>query len=151
MGRKQMLVGLGVVMVMGLAVYLRLWTIDYNFSSTETQLLRRQFDLASREAMDESAVWRKRYDDEEVKSSACQRELIKEVMGSIRGNSLCCMIAYTIEIGFGIKQLLKEDGAGSIKKKLDLLQKENIDLLERLESLKQELESEKLKCSLRQI
>lgn len=38
---------------------------------------RRQFDLASREAMDESAVWRKRYDDEEKKSSACQKELIK--------------------------------------------------------------------------
>ncbi|XP_060201551.1 uncharacterized protein LOC132630049 [Lycium barbarum] len=126
-GRKQIFLGLGLVMVMGLAVYLRLWTIDYKFSSTETELLRRQFDLASREAMDESAVWRKRYDDEEVKSSACQKELIK------------------------IKQLLKEDSTASIKKKLDLLQKENIDLLERLESLKQELESEKLKCSMRQI
>ncbi|XP_049407444.1 uncharacterized protein LOC125870938 [Solanum stenotomum] len=126
-GRKQIFLGLGLVMVMGLAVYLRLWTIDYNFSSSETELLRRQFDLASREAMDESAVWRKRYDDEEKISSSCQKELIK------------------------IKQLLKEDGAAGIKKKLDLLQKENIDLLERLESLKQELESEKLKCSMKQI
>ncbi|XP_019223987.1 PREDICTED: uncharacterized protein LOC109205702 isoform X1 [Nicotiana attenuata] len=124
-GRKQILVGLGLVMIMGLAVYLRLWTIDYRFSANETELLRRQFDLASREAMDESAVWRKRYDDEEVKSTSCQKELIK--------------------------QLLKEDGAASSKKKLDMLQKENIDLLERLESLKQELESEKLKCSMRQI
>ncbi|OIT33670.1 PREDICTED: uncharacterized protein LOC109205702 isoform X2 [Nicotiana attenuata] len=123
-GRKQILVGLGLVMIMGLAVYLRLWTIDYRFSANETELLRRQFDLASREAMDESAVWRKRYDDEEVKSTSCQKELIK---------------------------LLKEDGAASSKKKLDMLQKENIDLLERLESLKQELESEKLKCSMRQI
>lgn len=77
--------------------------------------------------MDESAVWRKRYDDEEVKSTSCQKELVK------------------------IKLLLKEDGAASSKKKLDMLQKENIDLLERLESLKQELESEKLKCSMRQI
>ncbi|XP_009631615.1 uncharacterized protein [Nicotiana tomentosiformis] len=126
-GRKQILVGLGLVMVMGLAVYLRLWTIDYRFSANETELLRRQFDLASREAMDESAVWRKRYDDEQVKSTSCQNELVK------------------------IKQLLKEDGATGSNKKLDLLQKENIDLLERLESLKQELESEKLKCSMRQI
>ncbi|XP_060201559.1 uncharacterized protein LOC132630053 isoform X2 [Lycium barbarum] len=76
-GRKQIFLGLGLVMVMGLAVYLRLWTIDYKFSSTETELLRRQFNLASREAMDESAVWRKRYNDEEVKSSACQKEVIK--------------------------------------------------------------------------
>ncbi|KAF3652767.1 hypothetical protein BC332_23056 [Capsicum chinense] len=126
MGRKQMFLVLGLVMVMGLAVYLRLWTIDYHFSSTETELLRRQFDLASREAMDESAMWRKRFDDEEDKSSTCQKELNK------------------------IKQSLKEDGAAATKKKLDLLQKENIDLLERLESLKQELESEKLKCSMKQ-
>ncbi|XP_059306552.1 uncharacterized protein LOC132057997 [Lycium ferocissimum] len=134
-GRKQIFLGLGLVMVMGLAVYLRLWTIDYKFSSTETELLRRQFNLASREAMDESAVWRKRYNDEEVKSSACQKEVIK-------------IGAYAT---LSIKQLLKEDSTASIKKKLDLLQKENIDLLERLESLKQELESEKLKCSMRQI
>ncbi|KAH0635552.1 hypothetical protein KY289_035467 [Solanum tuberosum] len=39
-GRKQIFLGLGLVMVMGLAVYLRLWTIDYNFSSSETELLR---------------------------------------------------------------------------------------------------------------
>lgn len=39
-GRKQIFLGLGLVMVMGLAVYLRLWTIDYNFSSNETELLR---------------------------------------------------------------------------------------------------------------
>ncbi|PHT38446.1 hypothetical protein CQW23_22019 [Capsicum baccatum] len=77
MGRKQMFLVLGLVMVMGLAVYLRLWTIDYHFSSTETELLRRQFDLASREAMDESAMWRKRFDDEEDKSSTCQKELNK--------------------------------------------------------------------------
>ncbi|PHT71890.1 hypothetical protein T459_22675 [Capsicum annuum] len=32
-----------------------------------------------------------------------------------------------------IKQSLKEDGAAATKKKLDLLQKENIDLLDRLE------------------
>ncbi|CAN4117067.1 unnamed protein product [Withania somnifera] len=127
MGRKQIFMGLGLIMVMGLAVYLRLWTIDYNISSSETELLRRQFDLASREAMDESAQWRKRYDDEKTNSSACHEELIK------------------------VKQLLKEDSAAGIKKKLDLLQKENIDLLERLESLKQELELEKLKCSMRHI
>lgn len=51
---------------------------------------RRQFDLASREAMDESAVWRKRYDDEEKISSACQKELIKVGMFSFR--------IYTIDV-----------------------------------------------------
>ncbi|XP_061369965.1 uncharacterized protein LOC133312734 [Gastrolobium bilobum] len=39
------------------AVYFRLWAIDYNISSYNTELLRRQFDIANREAMDESAEW----------------------------------------------------------------------------------------------
>lgn len=38
--RKQIFLGIGLVMVMGLAMYLRLWTIDYHFSSSETELLR---------------------------------------------------------------------------------------------------------------
>lgn len=36
---------------------------------------RRQFDFASREAMDESAEWRRRYDDEFDKASKCFSEL----------------------------------------------------------------------------
>ena len=55
---KKMLVGLVLVVFLGNAFYLLLCTIDYSISSDEGDLLRRQFDLASREAMDESAEWR---------------------------------------------------------------------------------------------
>ncbi|CAA2953903.1 uncharacterized protein LOC111369401 [Olea europaea var. sylvestris] len=127
--RRQILIALGLVMLMGIAVYLRLWTIDYRISSSETELLRKQFDLANREAMDESAEWRQRFDAEVEKTSTCYKDLseIKESLRHKAGDSV------------------------GLKKKLEILQKENMDLLERVESLKQELESEKLKCSMRQI
>ncbi|CAI9778989.1 unnamed protein product [Fraxinus pennsylvanica] len=127
--RRQILITLGLVMLMGIAVYLRLWTIDYRISSSETELLRKQFDLANREAMDESAEWRQRFDAEVEKTSKCFKELL-EIKESLRHKS-------GDAIGF--------------KKKLETLQKENMDLLERVESLKQDLEAEKLKCSMRQI
>ncbi|KAL6534175.1 hypothetical protein OROHE_013100 [Orobanche hederae] len=73
--RRQLLIALGIVMLIGIAVYLRLWTIDYRISSNDTELLRRQFDFASREAMDESAEWRRRYDGEFDKASKCFSEL----------------------------------------------------------------------------
>lgn len=38
-----MLVGLVIVMLMGTAVYLRLWIIDYTVSSADTELLRFSF------------------------------------------------------------------------------------------------------------
>lgn len=34
------LIGLGLAMAMGLAIYLRLWTIDYRITSDETELIR---------------------------------------------------------------------------------------------------------------
>lgn len=123
------MITLGLVMLMGIAVYLRLWTIDYRISSSETELLRKQFDLANREAMDESAEWRQRFDTEVEKTSKCFKEL-SEIKESLRHKS--------------------GDTIG-LKKKLETLQKENMDLLERVETLKQELEAEKLKCSMRQI
>ncbi|KAL2487456.1 hypothetical protein Adt_32212 [Abeliophyllum distichum] len=127
--RRQILIALGLVMLMGVAVYLRLWTIDYRISSSETELLRKQFDLANREAMDESAEWRHRYDAELEKTAKCFKEL-SEIKESCRHKAV--------------------DTTG-LNKKLEILQKENMDLLERVESLKQELEAEKLKCSMRQI
>ncbi|KAM7526214.1 hypothetical protein LguiA_016116 [Lonicera macranthoides] len=127
-GRKPVLVGLAVLMLLGIAVYSRLWTIDYRLSSDETQLLRRQFDLASRDAMDESAEWRFKYDREVERSTKCVKELIQ------------------------IKESLQKKGnaAANASRKLEMLQKENIGLLERVETLKQELEGEKLKCSMQQ-
>ena len=38
--RKKILVGLAVAMFLGVAVYLRLWTIDYSFSSDDSEILR---------------------------------------------------------------------------------------------------------------
>ncbi|KAL8516635.1 hypothetical protein ACS0TY_015047 [Phlomoides rotata] len=124
--RRQILIALGLVMFLGIAVYLRLWTIDYRISSNDSDLLRRQFDLANQEAMDESAEWRKRFDLEFEKSAKCSRELdkIKKSTGEIEASSV-------------------------LNRKMEMLQKENMDLLERVESLKQELEAEKLKCSMR--
>ncbi|KAG5549876.1 hypothetical protein RHGRI_014994 [Rhododendron griersonianum] len=132
-GRSPVLIGLALVMVLGIAVYFRLWVIDYRISSNEAELLRlnvkfkhlrRQFDSANREAMEESAEWRLRYDEEVKKSRKCATVLIE------------------------MKKSLKtkvEDA--SINGKLEMLQKENIDLLQRVESLRQELEGEKLKCN----
>ncbi|GMN39143.1 hypothetical protein TIFTF001_008370 [Ficus carica] len=121
--RNEILVGLAVMMFLGVAVYLRLWSIDYSASSSDTDLLRRQFDLTSKEAMDESAEWRLRYDEEAERTSQCLNEL-KQLKDSSK----------------------KDIDVTSINQKLEMLQKENTALLERIEALKQQLEAEKLKC-----
>lgn len=74
-GRRQILIVLGLVFFLGIAAYVKLWTIDYRMSSEEALLLRQQFDLANREAMDESAEWRRRYDAEVDKFRNCIKEL----------------------------------------------------------------------------
>lgn len=121
--------GLAVAMFLGIAVYLRLWTIDYSFSSDDSEILRRQFDLANREAMDESAEWRLKYDVEVERSTECVKQL-NQIKGSFEN---------------------KVEDAPSINQKLAMLQKENTALLERVEALKQELEDAKLKCNLHKI
>ncbi|KAL5067878.1 hypothetical protein RYX36_018765 [Vicia faba] len=128
MKRRSTLVSLAFLMFMGIAVYFRLWAIDYNISIDDSEILRRQFDIANREAMDESAEWRQKYDSEVDRVNKCSKELqvFKE---SSR----------------------KEDDASSsgINHKFAVLQKENAILLERVETLKRELEEEKLKCNSR--
>ncbi|KAF8397692.1 hypothetical protein HHK36_016614 [Tetracentron sinense] len=126
--RRGIFISLVLVIVLGIVVYLRLWAIDYTISSQDTQFIRSQFDLANKEAMDESAEWRLKYDEEVKRATMCVKELIV------------------------IKQVFekKVEEAGDINTKLTMLQKENIGLLDRVESLNQELEGEKLKCSLRQ-
>ncbi|KAJ4906964.1 hypothetical protein Rs2_10622 [Raphanus sativus] len=124
--RKTILVGLILALVLGVAVYLRLWTIDYTLSSDDTERLRRQFDLANREAMDESAEWRRMFDSEAEKASKCNTELalIKESSGN--GNAF------------------------TLNQKLESLHKENAALLNQIETLKQELEASRLKCRSRE-
>ncbi|GAA0143863.1 hypothetical protein LIER_04446 [Lithospermum erythrorhizon] len=149
MRRRVAVICLGALMLMGTAVYLRLWTIDYSITSGEAQLLRRQFDLASREAMDESAEWRKRYDEEADKARTCSSELAKLKPVS----TLLSITIYQSVISHQAvhqRHLIKAlNGVGS-KKKLEMLQKENAGLIERIETLKLDLEAEKLRCSMRQ-
>ncbi|XP_027072539.1 uncharacterized protein [Coffea arabica] len=129
MGRKSsgILIAFVVIMLMAIAAYIKIWTIDYRISSQESLLLRQQFDLAHREAMDESAEWRQRFDMEVEKSQMCIKELDQ------------------------IKESRQAASAAGINKKLELLEKENMDLLEQIEILKQELEAEKFNCSMRHI
>ncbi|XP_042054255.1 uncharacterized protein LOC121799014 isoform X2 [Salvia splendens] len=113
--RRHIFIALGFLLLVGIAIHLRLWAIHRRISSNDSQLLR--------EAMDESAEWRRRFDLEFDKAAKCSTEL---------------------------EQMKKATGEKTkvLNKKMEMLQKENVDLLERVESLKQELESEKLKCSL---
>ncbi|KAL0661886.1 hypothetical protein Bca4012_098723 [Brassica carinata] len=48
------------------------------FSETHCQLSSHEFDLANREAMDESAEWRRMFDCEAEKASKCNSELALE-------------------------------------------------------------------------
>ncbi|GAB2235750.1 hypothetical protein Droror1_Dr00026191 [Drosera rotundifolia] len=122
--RRPILVFLILVMILGFAVYFKLWFMDYRVSYHDAELLRKQFDIANREAMDESAEWRLKFDTEKERAGRCMLELSK------------------------IKRSSENKAAGTqnMQSRLEMLQKENVDLLERLESLKQELDSEKLKC-----
>ncbi|KAK8659967.1 hypothetical protein V6N13_030157 [Hibiscus sabdariffa] len=122
-GRSRILVGLAVALFLGIAVYFRLWAIQYSISSDDAELIRRQFDLANKEAMDESAEWRLRFDNEAEKASKCAKELE------------------------GIKESIetKEDST-SFDKRLKMLQKENAALRKQLEMLKNEVEVEKRRC-----
>ncbi|BAT95922.1 uncharacterized protein LOC124842915 [Vigna umbellata] len=124
--RSSILATLAFLMLMGVAVYFRLWAIHYNLSADDTQIIRQQFDIANREAMDESAEWRLRYDEEVDRTKKCLQELQVFQESSQKGQN-----------------------ASHINHKLAVLQKENAVLLERLEALKRELEEERLKCSTR--
>lgn len=56
-------------------------------------LCRRQFDLANREAMDESAEWRLKYDVEVERSTNCAKELneVQIQLNSFVGISFCAL------------------------------------------------------------
>ncbi|XP_023005818.1 uncharacterized protein LOC111498710 [Cucurbita maxima] len=125
MGRnqKQILVGLAAAMVLGLVVYMRLWIIDYSMSTDEAELLRRQFDLANREAMDESAEWRRMYDHELDRANSCNSELNK------------------------LKESFEKVGdVARINQKLTNLQEENAALRKEVDALQPRLEAEKSRC-----
>lgn len=126
MKRKSVGIGLALVVVLGFCIYLRLWFIDSEFSHLEDRELIRQFDIANQEAMEESAEWRLRYDLEVDRAKNCSNQLSQ------------------------VKQALEEKmkEVASIKRSLAVLQKENVGLLERVETLTKEIATEKTKCNL---
>ncbi|CAK9323178.1 unnamed protein product [Citrullus colocynthis] len=121
--RKLILISLTVAMFVGLVVYLKLWTIDYSMSSDEAELLRRQFDLANREAMDESAEWRRMYDRELERANRCNSDLNK------------------------LKESFESVGhAARINQMVTKMREENFALRTQVDALQRKLEAEKSRC-----
>ncbi|CAL9765396.1 unnamed protein product [Musa acuminata subsp. burmannicoides] len=108
--RRRMLLGFVLALFTGIGIYLRIWSIDGDdFSAGDDRdALRREFEHANMEAMDESAEWRMRYDVEVDRSRQIQDELLK-VKASLAGAS----------------------------RRFSMLQKENMKLQKQFESLKQ--------------
>ncbi|KAJ8485030.1 hypothetical protein OPV22_017515 [Ensete ventricosum] len=116
-----MLLGFVLALLAGSGIYLRIWSIDsHNFSAGgDRNALRREFERANMEAMDESAEWRMRYDVEVDRSRQIQDELLK-VKASLAGAS----------------------------RRFGILQKENMKLQKQFESLKQiKTEGWECKCN----
>ncbi|KAJ1281517.1 hypothetical protein BS78_04G312200 [Paspalum vaginatum] len=93
MGRRQerqgLMVAFALALLMGTAVYFRIWarqSSDPSFTADDREELRRQFEQANLEAMDESAEWRMKYDKELEKSKQLQDELSK-VKASMAGTA----------------------------------------------------------------
>ncbi|GJM87181.1 hypothetical protein PR202_ga03109 [Eleusine coracana subsp. coracana] len=77
------MVAFAVALLMGTAVYFRIWarqSSDPSFTVDDREELRRQFERANLEAMDESAEWRMKYDTELEKSKQLQDELSKDYL-----------------------------------------------------------------------
>ncbi|KAH0470334.1 hypothetical protein IEQ34_000057 [Dendrobium chrysotoxum] len=75
--RRTLILGFVVALLLGTVIYFRLWSIDSSFTVDDREELRRQFDRANMEAMDESAAWRMKYDAEFDKSRQFEDELVK--------------------------------------------------------------------------
>ncbi|KAK9124257.1 hypothetical protein Sjap_013859 [Stephania japonica] len=120
-------IGLAMVSLLGVLTYMRLWSIHSDLSHADTDLIRKQFDLANREAMDESAQWRFKYDEEVERSANCLNDLIqaKEALDK------------------------KVEDFDRISQEMANLKKENSELLDQVKILMVELETEKSRCSFR--
>ncbi|WOL18071.1 hypothetical protein Cni_G26864 [Canna indica] len=119
--RRTVLLGFSVALFLGIAVYFRLWAIDRQAESADDdsrEALRRQFERANMEAMDESAEWRMKYDGEVVRNRQIQDELLK-VKASLSGAT----------------------------RRFDILHKENMSLQKQVESLKRQIEDKKQHCN----
>ncbi|KAJ3672152.1 hypothetical protein LUZ60_006873 [Juncus effusus] len=107
--KRAVTIGFLLALMLGVAVYLRIWSLDdSSFSADDREILRRQFERANLEAMDESAEWRMKYDNEMERTKQLKDELLK----------------------------VKESLALS-HKKLTMMQKEYVQLGKEMESLRQ--------------
>ncbi|XP_062220646.1 uncharacterized protein LOC133920039 [Phragmites australis] len=110
--RQALMVAFAVALLIGTAVYFRIWarqSSDPSFTADDREELRRQFERANLDAMDESAEWRMKYDTEFGKNRQLQDELLK-VKASLAAST----------------------------KRLELLQKDNKMLKRQTESLRQQ-------------
>ncbi|KAG2654774.1 uncharacterized protein LOC120657543 [Panicum virgatum] len=110
--RQALMVAFALALLMGTTVYFRIWarqSSDPSFTVDDREELRRQFEQANLEAMDESAEWRMKYDKEFEKNRQLQDELSK-VKASLTGTA----------------------------RRLELLQKDNEMWKRQTESLKQQ-------------
>ncbi|KAG6512499.1 uncharacterized protein LOC121976746 [Zingiber officinale] len=112
--RRAILVGFAVALFFGVSVYARLWAIDRREDDASSSVenldsLRRQFERANLEAMDESAEWRMKYDEEVERNRQIQDELLK----------------------------VKTSLSGAIRRS-ETLQKEKVSLQKQIESMKQQ-------------
>ncbi|OAY71600.1 hypothetical protein ACMD2_21586 [Ananas comosus] len=121
--RRQTLVfGFLLALLLGVVVYLRIWSIDDDdFSADDREILRRQFERANLEAMDESAEWRMKYDGEVERSRQLQDELLK-VKASLASST----------------------------RRFSMLQEDNSSLRKQVVSLKQQVEAKDQICNCNQ-
>ncbi|KAM0882121.1 hypothetical protein ACQ4PT_032566 [Festuca glaucescens] len=78
--RQALMAAFAVALLMGTAVYFRIWarqSDDPSFTADDREELRRQFEHANLEAMDESAEWRMKYDTEFGRNRQLEDELLK--------------------------------------------------------------------------
>ncbi|KAL4190234.1 hypothetical protein AMTRI_Chr07g23660 [Amborella trichopoda] len=98
-------VGLLVMLALGCAMYLRLWSVQSQISLEDPQLIRLQFERAHNEALDESAEWRMKYDEEAERSRNYMQEVVemKEVLEKKReeNESLKGLLDTLQKVAFG--------------------------------------------------
>ncbi|XP_020524376.1 uncharacterized protein LOC18995780 isoform X2 [Amborella trichopoda] len=101
-------VGLLVMLALGCAMYLRLWSVQSQISLEDPQLIRLQFERAHNEALDESAEWRMKYDEEAERSRNYMQEVVemKEVLEKKReeNESLKGLLDTLQKVAFGKAQ-----------------------------------------------
>ncbi|KAJ6793094.1 uncharacterized protein M6B38_411125 [Iris pallida] len=131
--RKVLLLGFATALLLGTAVYFRLWSIDSSFTSDDREILRKQFERANMEAMDESAEWRMKYDGEADKTRQCQEELSKLELDATSYRHVQDQLL-SLQL---IKQLEVKGALANASERLSALRKDNLGLQKQVETTTQ--------------